>query len=69
MGRSERPYDDDNLIGGFKAIRDALVKHGYLLNDNPKNATFKYIQQREDCGPAIEIVIAKTAIDAESRGD
>lgn len=37
-----RELDSDNLIGGAKALRDALVKVGLLVDDKPKWAEFDY---------------------------
>jgi hypothetical protein len=34
-GPRERPRDRDNLHGGAKPLRDALVRSGYLAGDGP----------------------------------
>ena len=39
-----RTLDDDNLIGGLKHLRDALIPAGLILNDNKAGATFTYVQ-------------------------
>lgn len=36
MGPKERRYDDENLHGGVKPIRDALRYTGWILDDSPK---------------------------------
>ena len=41
----KRMIDDDNMIQGVKALRDALVEVGLLINDSPKWATFQYDQR------------------------
>lgn len=53
MGPREREYDDDNLRGGLKPIRDLLCvgtpKHpglGLLLDDRKETAQFEYVQIR-----------------------
>lgn len=42
-GSSKEP-DDDNLSIGFKPLRDALVKYGFVVDDKPKNlkATYRW---------------------------
>lgn len=40
-GSSVEP-DDDNLSIGFKPLRDALVKYGFVVDDKPKNLKAKY---------------------------
>ena len=35
-GPRERPRDRDNLHGGAKPLRDALVRSGYLAGDSPE---------------------------------
>lgn len=45
MGPGERPYDDDNLIGGLKAVRDALVDMHFITGDGPNSAEFSYHQR------------------------
>lgn len=39
-----RTLDDDNLIGGLKHLRDALIPAGLIINDNKAGATFTYVQ-------------------------
>lgn len=41
----KRTLDDDNLITGMKALRDALVFVGVIHDDSPKWATFTYEQK------------------------
>jgi hypothetical protein len=45
MGRSQ-PYDLANLIGGAKALVDALVLEGQLLDDDEKHFEGHYAQRR-----------------------
>lgn len=35
--------DDDNLPTGFKAIRDALVNYGVVVDDSPQHFEGKYV--------------------------
>lgn len=55
MGPGEREYDDDNLKGGLKPIRDLLCvgtkRHpglGIILDDRKETARFEYQQLRGD---------------------
>jgi Holliday junction resolvase RusA-like endonuclease len=41
----KRMLDTDNLSGGLKALRDALVEAGVLRDDSPTWATFTYDQK------------------------
>lgn len=61
MGPREREYDDDNLKGGLKPIRDLLsvgTKRnrglGVILDDRKETARFEYAQVR---GPAPATII------------
>ncbi len=51
-----RKLDDDNLQGGFKAVRDALC--GWLGIDDGRDdlLTFKYAQAKGEPGIRVEIV-------------
>jgi len=40
----KRDYDYGNLVGGFKPGLDMLVKHGFLLGDQPKHCSEYYRQ-------------------------
>lgn len=44
LGPKEREYDDDNISGGVKYIRDFLVKTGYLFRDDPRHCSATYSQ-------------------------
>lgn len=58
MSYRQRPFDDDNLIGGMKAVRDALVDIGYLRNDDSSAAEFVYKQEKDDEGdPRLRVEI------------
>lgn len=46
IGPREREYDYDNLVGGCKALLDAMVKAGLVLNDNARWLTATYAQER-----------------------
>jgi hypothetical protein len=59
MGKRERLYDDDNLIGGLKPVRDALVDVGIIDNDNAASAEFIYRQVRGSAGPILEIDVCE----------
>lgn len=58
MGPRERPYDDDNLIGGLKSLRDYLVDCRFITGDSPEHATFVYKQERGK-ESAIDILIER----------
>lgn len=58
MSYRQRPFDDDNLIGGLKPVRDALVDIGYLRNDDSSAAEFVYKQEKDEDGdPRLRIEI------------
>lgn len=40
--RGRRRIDDDNIVGGCKYHRDALIKTGVLIDDNPGRLTMTY---------------------------
>lgn len=54
-----RPYllDTDNLIGGIKPLRDALVDMELIIDDSPKYADFSYFQKVDEKNPRTEILI------------
>ncbi len=37
--------DTDNLAGGMKSIRDAIVRAGYMKDDSPAHCTVNYHQE------------------------
>lgn len=57
-----RLIDTDNMIGGLKALRDALVIARFMKDDAPRWATFTYDQQLAAISPTktpgTQIVIA-----------
>ena len=57
LGFREREMDSDNLAYACKGLRDAMVQGGYLVDDAPRWATFRYRQEtsRRAEGPRIEI--------------
>lgn len=54
-GRS-RPFDRDNLIAGFKPLRDCLTELGLLVDDNATWLEAHYAQKASDVN-SISIVI------------
>ena len=40
-----RILDDDNLSAGAKHLRDAIVRAGFLKDDNKKWSTWQYVQR------------------------
>ncbi len=63
-----RYLDTDNLIGGFKALRDALVEAKFLVDDSPKWAQFTYdqhlvgISPTKEAGTKITIAVADALV-------
>lgn len=58
MCYKEKSYDDDNLIGGLKGVRDALVHHGYISGDGPRSGVkFKYKQKRDVMAQSPSLII------------
>lgn len=49
-GPMRRPYDDDNLRGSFKAVRDGIAER-MRINDNDPRVTWEYEQRKgnKDC--------------------
>lgn len=43
-GKRQRPYDEGNFIGGCRPLMDALVTHGWLVDDTPEWLTASYTQ-------------------------
>lgn len=50
MRGSSRELDPDNLPGSFKAVQDALVKCGIILDDNNNVITAYYLQEKAPPG-------------------
>ena len=42
----ELSFDSDNLVGGLKPVRDALVDLEIIAGDSGRDATFEYEQRR-----------------------
>jgi len=58
MSYRQRPFDDDNLIGGLKPVRDALIDAGYIRNDDSSAAEFVYKQEKDvDGEPRLRVEI------------
>ncbi len=54
-----RLLDDDNLIGGFKAMRDCLEDMKLIFMDSPEYLISKYEQFLDPANPRTEIRIEK----------
>lgn len=61
----ERPRDYINLVGGMKAIVDALVLEKLLIDDSPEWLQDEYRQERtaKTCGVQFEITEISTPVD------
>lgn len=46
----QRPYDNDNLVAGFKPLRDCLRLTGIIKDDSPKWLETQYHQEMEEHG-------------------
>ena len=46
----QRPYDSDNLVAGFKPLRDCLRLTGLIKDDSPKWVDTTYDQHMEEHG-------------------
>jgi len=60
IARRKRKLDRDNLVGGCKGIIDALVRSGYLIDDDEANCSIQFKQ--ELCGkvkPSVSIIITE----------
>lgn len=56
LGKGEREYDFDNLVGGAKALVDAMARAGLVLNDNARWLEASYHQERGSAtGVRIEV--------------
>lgn len=42
----KRTLDYDNFVAGAKALLDALVTEGFIVDDKPANVTVTYLQHR-----------------------
>ena len=56
-GGRQRGVDPDNLATSMKALQDALVNSGLLLDDSPGKARIHYRQRRDAALRGVEIVI------------
>lgn len=64
--RSRRQLDDDNVVGGCKYSRDALISSGVIIDDNPGRLRMAYpIEDRtvghwgDMAGPGTHFFIAR----------
>lgn len=57
LGPGERKYDDDNLRGGLKPVRDILIETGWIVDDDASHAVFFYYQERSPIGGGPALVI------------
>jgi len=53
----KRLLDDDNLIQGFKMLRDALEEMGIIWKDSPEYLDAEYYQEIDRDNPRTEIVV------------
>lgn len=61
-----RELDDDNLRSGLKGLRDCFKEVGWIVDDNPRWATFTYSQYKihnsiQGGKPCIQITISPKA--------
>lgn len=52
-GGREQERDRVNLIGGMKAVVDALVLEGLLVDDKPRWLVDEYFQRRASCNELV----------------
>ena len=62
MGKTGKPYDHDNLVGGAKGLLDELAAAGLLVGDAPHEVQVEYTQER---GTEREAVTRVTLRDME----
>ena len=53
----KRRLDDDNLIAGFKDLRDCLIRLGFIYDDSPTYLGATYEQQLDSKNPRTVIII------------
>jgi Holliday junction resolvase RusA-like endonuclease len=46
MGKGEREWDYDNLVGGGKMVFDAMIEAGLIVDDSAKWCVREYSQER-----------------------
>jgi hypothetical protein len=61
IGYRQREFDRDNLVGGGKAIVDAMVREGLLLGDDPTRSEVHYEQVRRDGALGIRVLLEEFA--------
>lgn len=57
----ERDRDRDNLIGGMKAVVDAMVRERLLLDDTSAGAEIYYAQHRDECNSGLNVELDEFA--------
>lgn len=57
-----QPMDEDNLASSFKAVGDALVKAGILVNDDPAHLQLKTSQVKRTPGKGPYFAIAVSSV-------
>lgn len=60
MGKGQRAFDRDNLVGGAKGLVDAMVRVGLLLGDDAEHAEIHYDQERAP-EPGVRVLIEELA--------
>lgn len=55
MGKGEKTYDQDNLIGGCKPILDALTRNDIIVDDSKRWLVIHYKQERDRNNPGLHI--------------
>ncbi len=63
LGRGQRLYDDDNLVGGAKQLIDAMVRCGWFADDSPAHLSVVCRQDasRRAAGPAVRAQVRRRA--------
>lgn len=61
IGYRQREFDRDNLVGGGKAIVDAMVREGLLLGDDATRAEVHYEQVRRDGASGVVVLLEELA--------
>ena len=56
MGKGQRAFDRDNLVGGAKGLVDAMVRVGLLLGDSAEHAEIHYDQERA-ATPGVRVLV------------
>jgi hypothetical protein len=57
MFKKQKIYDDDNMNGGCKHIRDGIAKGLGYRNDNHPDLSWDYKQKKTETHQAMEVII------------